>query len=129
LNLPLIGLWVRLLKVPYGILFPLILLFCLIGVYSVAGNPWDIVIMLVFAVLGYLMKKFGYEPAPLVLAFVLGRMAEESVRQSLVLSRGDLLVFLKHPISCVAVMMAFLLIFSPLYTPLLKKAIYKAKGA
>ena len=65
LNLPLIGLWVKLLKVPYGILFPLILLFCLIGVYSVANNPWDIVVMLGFAVVGYLMKKFDYEPAPL----------------------------------------------------------------
>ena len=121
LNLPLIGLWVRLLKVPYGILFPLILLFCLIGVYSVAGNPWDIVIMLVFAVLGYLMKKFEYEAAPLVLAFVLGRMAEESVRQSLVLSRGDLLVFLKHPISGVAMVSALLLIISPLIMVWLKK--------
>ncbi len=116
LNLPLIGLWVRLLKVPYGILFPLILLFCLIGVYSVAGNSWDIVIMLVFSVVGYLMKKFEYEPAPLVLAFVLGRMAEESVRQSLVLSRGDLLVFFssRHPISCGAMVIAIILIVSPL---------------
>lgn len=129
LNLPLIGLWVRLLKVPYGILFPLILLFCLIGVYSVAGNAWDIVVMLVFAVVGYLMKKFEYEAAPLVLAFVLGRMAEESVRQSLVLSRGDLLVFFKHPISCVAMMIAFFLIFSPLFVPPLKQAFRKVRGA
>jgi putative tricarboxylic transport membrane protein len=121
LNLPLIGLWVRLLKVPYGILFPLILLFCLIGVYSVAGNSWDIVIMLVFSVVGYLMKKFDYEPAPLVLAFVLGRMAEESVRQSLVLSRGDLLVFFKHPISCVTMVLALGLIISSVGLPLFKK--------
>ncbi len=89
LNLPLIGLWVQLLRVPYGILFPLILLFCVIGVYSEAGNVWDIVVMLIFAVLGYLMKKVGYEAAPLVLAFVLGRMAEESIRQSLLMSRGS----------------------------------------
>jgi putative tricarboxylic transport membrane protein len=114
LNLPLIGIWVKLLKVPYGILFPLILLFCLIGVYSVANNPWDIVVMLGFAVIGYLMKKFDYEPAPLVLAFVLGKMAEESVRQSLVLSRGDLTVFFTHPISCVSIIIAFILVFSPL---------------
>jgi putative tricarboxylic transport membrane protein len=127
LNLPLIGIWVRLLKVPYGILFPLILLFCLIGVYSVAGNPLDIVVMLLFAVLGYLMKKFAYEPAPLVLAFVLGRMAEESVRQSLVLSRGDLLVFFKHPISCGAVLIALVMAFSPLILPPLKRAFGKAK--
>jgi putative tricarboxylic transport membrane protein len=128
LNLPLIGIWVRLLKVPYGILFPLILLFCLIGVYSVAGNAWDIVVMLVFAVIGYLMKKFDYEPAPLVLAFVLGRMAEESVRQSLVLSRGDLLVFFKHPISCWAIIIAFILIFYPWIASPLKKAIHRPRG-
>jgi len=127
LNVPLIGLWVRLLKVPYGILFPLIILFCLIGVYSVAGNPWDIVIMLVFAVLGYLMKKFAYEPASLVLAFVLGRMAEESVRQSLVLSRGDLLVFFKHPISCAAVLIAFILIASPMIAGGLKRIFAKPR--
>jgi len=126
LNLPLIGLWVKLLKVPYGILFPLILLFCLIGVYSVAGNAWDIVVMLVFALVGYLMKKFEYEPAPLVLAFVLGRMAEESVRQSLVLSRGDLLVFFKHPISCAAILIGFLLIFSPLILSPLRKGFRRA---
>ena len=129
LNLPLIGIWVKLLKVPYGILFPLILLFCLIGVFSVAGNAWDIVVMLAFAVIGYLMKKFDYEPAPLVLAFVLGRMAEESIRQSLVLSRGDLLVFFKHPISCVSIVLAFILILSPLVRDLLKKATGGARRA
>jgi putative tricarboxylic transport membrane protein len=128
LNLPLIGIWVRLLKVPYGILFPLILLFCLIGVYSVSGNPWDIVVMLVFAVVGYLMKKFDYEPAPLILAFVLGRMAEESVRQSLVLSRGDLLVFFKHPISSAAIIIAGIMIFYPLIWGLLKKTTGRDKG-
>ena len=67
LNLPLIGLWVQLLKVPYRLLFPLILLFCMIGVYSVSSNMWDMVIMLIFGIVGYLMKKFDYEPAPLVL--------------------------------------------------------------
>ena len=107
----------------------LILLFCLIGVFSVAGNAWDIVVILIFAVMGYLMKKFEYEPAPLVLAFVLGRMAEESVRQSLVLSRGDLLVFFKHPISCVSIIIAFLVIFSPLVRDLSKKAMGRARRA
>jgi putative tricarboxylic transport membrane protein len=111
------------------ILFPLILLFCLIGVYSVAGNAWDIVVMLVFAVVGYLMKKFDYEPAPLVLAFVLGRVAEESMRQSLVLSRGDLLVFFKHPISCWAILIAFILIFYPWIASPLKKVIRRPRGA
>jgi putative tricarboxylic transport membrane protein len=73
LNLPLIGLWVQLLKVPYAVLFPLILLFCVIGVYDVSGNTWDVAIMIGFGVIGYLMKKLDYEPAPLVLAYVLGR--------------------------------------------------------
>jgi putative tricarboxylic transport membrane protein len=125
LNLPLIGLWVKVLKVPYGILFPLIFLFCLIGVYSVANNIWDIVIMLVFAVVGYFMKKFEYEPAPLVLAFVLGRMAEESVRQSLVISRGDFTVFFKHPISCGALIFVFISILFPLMIRPVKKAMQK----
>src|SRR3990172_5684316 len=97
LNLPLIGIWVQLLKVPYGVLFPLILLFCVIGVYGVSGNSWDVVIMLVFGVVGYVMKKLDYEPAPLVLAYVLGRLAEESIRQSLLLARGDPMVFLSRP--------------------------------
>ena len=78
LNLPLIGLWVQLLKVPYRLLFPLILLFCMIGVYSVSSNMWDMVIMLIFGIVGYLMKKFDYEPAARAV-FVLGRMAEESI--------------------------------------------------
>ncbi len=94
LNVPLIGLWVQLLKVPYGVLFPLILLFCIIGVYTVSANIGDIVIMLIFGVIGYLMKKFDYEPMPLVLAYVLGRMAEESIRQTLLLSRGSAAIFL-----------------------------------
>lgn len=129
LNLPLIGLWVKLLKVPYGILFPLILLFCLIGVYSVDNNPWDIMVMLVFGVVGYLMKKFEFEPAPLVMAFVLGRLVEESVRQSLVLSRGDLTVFFRHPISCGALILAFTMIFLPMVFLSFKKAVQRAKEA
>ncbi|MEM2958573.1 MAG: tripartite tricarboxylate transporter permease [Candidatus Jordarchaeaceae archaeon] len=123
LNLPLIGLWVRLLKVPYGVLFPLIFLFCLIGVYSIAGNIWDIVIMVVFSVVGYLMKKFDYEAAPLVLAFVLGRMTEETVRQSLTLSRGDLSVFFKHPISCIAILAALVIVLSPLIFHIVKRTL------
>jgi putative tricarboxylic transport membrane protein len=128
LNLPLIGIWVKILKVPYGILFPLIFLFCLIGVYSVGNNIWDIVIMLIFAVVGYFMKKFEYEPAPLVLAFVLGRMAEESVRQSLALSRGDFTVFFKHPISCGALIVVFISILLPLMIRPVKKAMQKIQG-
>jgi len=127
LNLPLIGLWVKLLKVPYQILFPMILLFCIIGVYSVANNIWDVVILLIFGVVGYFMKKFEYEPAPLLLALVLGRMTEESLRQSLVLSRGSLMIFLERPISRGALIVAIVLIFYPLVGPLLKKALLRER--
>jgi putative tricarboxylic transport membrane protein len=99
LNLPLIGIWVQVLKVPYRILFPLILLFCLIGAYSINNNLFDVSIMLLFGVLGYFMKKIGYEGAPLVLAFVLGPMLENSLRQSLLISDGSFLIFFTRPIS------------------------------
>jgi putative tricarboxylic transport membrane protein len=120
LNLPLIGIWVQLLKIPYRVLFPLILLFCILGVYSLSSNHLDIVIMLVFGVLGYAMRKCGYEPVPLVLSFVLGRMAEESVRQSLVLSRGSLVIFWERPISRAFLLFALALLLLPLLWPKLK---------
>ncbi|MCX5907627.1 MAG: tripartite tricarboxylate transporter permease, partial [Deltaproteobacteria bacterium] len=89
LNLPLIGLWVRLLKVPYAILFPLILLFCLIGGYTVNNKIVDVYIMILFGIAGYLLRKFRYESAPLILAFVLGPLLEDALRQSLIISEGD----------------------------------------
>jgi len=117
LNLPLIGLWVQLLRVPYGILFPLILLFCVIGVYSESANVWDIVVMLAFGVIGLLMKRFGFEAAPLVLAFVLGRMAEESIRQSLLMSSGRFSILLTRPIATVFVVAALSVVALPLVLP------------
>ena len=99
LNLPLIGIWVKILKIPYPILFPLILLFCLIGVYSLNNNVIEIIIMIVFGIVGYFMKKFDYEAAPLVFALVLGPMLENTLRQSLLLSNGSLAIFVKRPIS------------------------------
>jgi putative tricarboxylic transport membrane protein len=114
LNLPLIGMWVQVLRVPYRILFPLILLFCLIGVYAVSNTVFDIYIMVLFGVLGYLMKKFGYEPAPLVLAFVLGPMLENNLRKSLILSQGDFSTFVTRPLSAIALLLALALLLSPL---------------
>lgn len=99
LNLPLIGLWVKVLKVPYRLLFPLILLFCLVGAYSLNNNIIDILVMVIFGILGYLMAKFEYEAAPLILALVLGPMLEENVRQSLLLSNGSLKIFFSSPIA------------------------------
>src|SRR5438034_897464 len=113
LNLPLIGLWVQLLRVPYGILFPLILLFCVIGVYSESANVWDIVVMLAFGVIGLLMKRFGFEAAPLVLAFVLGRMAEESIRQSLLMSNGRFSILMTRPIATVLIAAALIVVALP----------------
>jgi putative tricarboxylic transport membrane protein len=101
LNLPLIGVWVQILKVPYPILFPLILLFCLIGAYSLNSNPVEIGLMLIFGVLGYLMKKFKFDGAPLVLAMVLGPLMDNSLRQSLLMSGGSGMIFFTRPICLV----------------------------
>lgn len=114
LNLPLIGMWVQVLKVPYKILFPLILLFCLIGVYSVSNAVFDIYIMIVFGIVGYLMKKFDYEGAPLVLAFVLGPLLENNLRKSLIMSQGDFSIFFTRPLSAVSLILALFLLISPL---------------
>jgi len=121
LNLPLIGLWVQLLRVPYGILFPLILVFCVIGVYSESGNVWDIVVMLAFGGLGYVMRKFAFEPAPMVLAFVLGRMAEESIRQALLMSRGSFEILLTRPIATTFLALAFAVVVVPFALPPVKR--------
>jgi TctA family transporter len=99
INLPLIGIWVRLLSVPYRLLYPAILLFCVIGIYSTNTNPAHLAICAVFAVFGYILLRVGCEPAPLVLGFILGPLMEENLRRSLVISRGDPIVFLERPIS------------------------------
>jgi TctA family transporter len=105
INLPLIGLWVRLLSVPYRLLYPAILLFCVIGVYSINTNVAQLVITAIFTVFGYVLLRFGCEPAPLVLGFILGPLMEENLRRSLVLSRGDPMIFLERPISAVLLAM------------------------
>ncbi len=99
LNLPLIGMWVRLLTVPYHMLYPAILAFCCIGVYSVNSNAFDVYAMAVFGAVGYLLVKLDCEPAPLLLGFVLGPMLEEYLRRAMVLSRGDPTVFVTRPLS------------------------------
>jgi TctA family transporter len=99
LNLPLIGLWVKLLKVPYHILFPIIMAFCSIGVYSVNSNVYDLYAVAGFGLLGYLLMKLRCEPAPLLLGFVLGPMLEENLRRAMILGRGDPTTFLTRPIS------------------------------
>jgi len=114
LNLPLIGIWVQLLRVPYSILFPLIILFCLIGSYSINNSSMDVLIMLVFGVIGYLMKKLSLEAAPMVLAFVLGPMLETALRQSLIKSKGSFSIFFTRPISAVCLILAIALLIMPM---------------
>ncbi|HWA38054.1 MAG TPA: tripartite tricarboxylate transporter permease [Burkholderiales bacterium] len=99
LNLPLIGIWIRLLQVPYRLLFPSILVFMAIGVYSVSNNPVDLIIMSIFGVFGLACMKLGMEPAPLALGVVLGPLMEENLRRAMLLARGDPTVFLTRPIS------------------------------
>ncbi|MET3355461.1 UNVERIFIED_ORG: TctA family transporter [Xanthobacter viscosus] len=101
LNLPLIGLWVRLLTVPYHVMFPAIIAFCCIGVYSVNNNTFDVYSMALFGVLGYALVKLDCEPAPLLLGFVIGPMLEEYLRRAMLISRGDPMVFVTRPISAV----------------------------
>ena len=114
LNVPLIGMWVKLLKVPYPVLFPLIILFCLIGVYSINNNTFELIIMILFGMLGYLMKKFAYEGAPMILAFVLSPMLENALRQSLIMSHGSFSIFFTRPIPCALFVISILLLISPL---------------
>jgi len=106
LNLPLIGVWVKLLSVPYRILYPAILLFCCIGIYSVNNNTFDIGLTALFGFLGYLFAKLECEPAPLILGFVLGPMMEENLRRGMLLSRGDPSVFFTRPLSLAFLLMA-----------------------
>ena len=99
LNLPLIGLWVRLLKVPYRLLYPAILVFCCVGVYSIQNSVADVFLVAGFGVAGYLFGKLSISPVPLLLGFVLGPMMETSFRRTLMVARGDFSVFVTRPIS------------------------------
>ncbi len=99
LNLPLIGLWVKMLTIPYRVLFPAIVLFASIGCYSINNNPFDVYAIIIFGVLGYALVRLGCEPAPLLLGFVLGPLLEEHLRRAMIISRGDPMIFLQRPIS------------------------------
>ncbi|MBJ6124491.1 tripartite tricarboxylate transporter permease [Microvirga splendida] len=99
INLPMIGMWVRLLKVPYRLLFPAILMFCCIGIYSINSLPTDVMFIAFFGLVGYMLIKLGFEPAPMLLGFVLGRLMEENLRRALIISRGSLETFIERPVS------------------------------
>ncbi len=110
LNLPLIGMWIKLLTVPYRLLYPAILVFCAIGVYSLSNSPFDVIITAGFGFLGYLFVKLECEPAPLLLGFILGPMMEENLRRAMLLSRGDAATFVTRPLSAFLLAVAVLLL-------------------
>jgi TctA family transporter len=110
LNLPLIGIWIRLLQVPYKILYPAILMFCCIGAYSLNNNVWDVLMTIPFAIAGYYFKKWKCEPAPLLMGFILGELMEEYLRRALTISRGDWGVFVDRPLSATLLAIAVVLL-------------------
>jgi putative tricarboxylic transport membrane protein len=121
LNLPLIGLWIKVLRTPYGIFFPLILFFCFVGAYANNNSLVDVNVMIFFGLVGYLMKKTGFEPAPLVMAYILCPFLEEAFRQSLIKSHGDFSIFFKRPISAAILAVAFLFVFMNIFTGIKEK--------
>jgi len=121
LNLPLIGIWVKILKIPYYLLFPLIILFCLVGAYSLNNNTDEIMLMVIFGAIGYFLRKFKYPLAPLVLALVLGPMLEKTLRQSLLMGAGSGWIFLSRPISLVTLLICFVLLVSSILPSIKRK--------
>ena len=121
LNLPLIGLWVRMVMVPYHFLFPAILVFCAIGVFSLSNTTFDVYFMAVFGLVGYIFRKLECEPAPMLLGFILGPMMEEFLRRALLLSKGDPMILLTRPISATMLVFAALIMVTVLVPALRKK--------
>ena len=112
LNIPLIGFWVRILSVPQRILFPAILFFICIGVYSVSNSPFDVMTVIIFGIVGYLMNTYGYPPAPMLMGFILGPMLEQHFRRALLFSRGDITTFIDRPISAAFLVLTIILVAS-----------------
>jgi putative tricarboxylic transport membrane protein len=128
LNLPLIGLWVKLLRIPYPLLAPLILVFVIIGAYSVNNSVFDVGVTIAFGLLGYVIRKFNFEPAPLVLAMILGPQLEGSLRRSLIYSRGDLMVFFERPIAAALMTLALFMLLSPIFRMVLSRKLWEIVG-
>jgi len=120
INLPMIGIWVQLLKVPYRLLFPAVLIFCCIGIYSVNNSAFEVMLAAFVATLGYVFYKLGCEPAPFLLAVVLGPMMEENLRRSMTLSRGDPAIFVERPI-CLALLVLSALLVALIALPSIRK--------
>jgi putative tricarboxylic transport membrane protein len=129
LNLPLVGLFVNLLRIPYAYLYPLIIMFCVIGVYEVNHSIVDVWIMLIMGVVGYGLKKFGFDPAPLVLGLVIAPLFEMSLRQSLIMSNGNWLIFLQRPIALTLVVVCAVLLAMSALSMLRAQRDWRAKLA
>lgn len=123
LNLPLVGFWVQMLKIPYAILAPVIVMICSIGVYSMKNNVMDVAMMFIFGIVGYLLRKLDFELGPLLLAFVLGRILERSLRQALLIANGSFMVFITKPISGILLGLVALLSMLPLALLLYRRLI------
>ncbi len=121
LNLPLVGIWVQVLRVPYFILAPFVVLLCIVGVYSTRTNVFDIWVMIVFGVIGYIFRKLAFEPGPLLLAFVLGTISERAFRQSLLMSKGSPLIFFDRPVSAALMIVLLILIGTQIFFILKRK--------
>src|SRR3954466_988320 len=129
LNLPLVGIFVHLLRIPYGYLYPLIIMFCIIGVYEVSHSIVDVWIMLIMGVVGYLLKKFSFDPAPLVLGLVIAPIFEMSLRQSLIMSDGNWTIFVSRPIAATLMVAAAILLAMSLLSMLSKRRDWRAQMA
>jgi putative tricarboxylic transport membrane protein len=129
LNLPLVGLFVHLLRIPYAYLYPLIIMFCVIGVYEVAHSIVDVWIMLIMGVVGYALKKFQFDPAPLVLGLVIAPIFEMSLRQSLIMSDGNWLIFMSRPIAGTLMVLAALMLVMSAYSMISARRDWRATMA
>jgi len=122
LNIPIIRVFVKIIEIPYALLSPLIVLVCIIGAFSINNNPMDVVIMVILGGLGYLMRKFSYDAAPLMLAYVLGPLLEKSLRQTLIVSHGSLAFLLDRPIAAVLLGSALIIILWSILSVFLKES-------
>jgi putative tricarboxylic transport membrane protein len=129
LNLPLVGLFVNVLRIPYVYLYPLVIMFCVIGVYAVSNSIVDVWIMLIMGVVGYGLRKFGLDPAPLVLGLVIAPLLEMSLRQSLIMSNGNWMIFFQRPIALVLVAVSGLLLLLAAWAVLRKRKDWRSKLA
>jgi putative tricarboxylic transport membrane protein len=113
LNLPLIGIWVRILDIPRSILYPLILIFTFVGAFSNKNNLFDLWVLLIFGFIGFFAKKYGYPPAPAILAYILGPMMEKSLRRAMAMSHGSVGIFFERPICLILIILIFLVMVLP----------------